>query len=172
MTSQTRGLWLVMTLGVLTITAPACAQENLDQGKTGQQIFASDCAICHKGPQGLAAKAGNGLFGLDSFLREHYTASRQTAAVLAKYLQSVGDAPAADSKRGSSRRAAKPAEKKPDETKKSESKPDAKSEAKSESKSESKSDAKSEAKNEAKGETKPEAKPQQKPDADKPAKSE
>ncbi len=39
------------------------------------QLFASDCAICHKSPAALS-KAG-GLFGMESFLRQHYTASRR-----------------------------------------------------------------------------------------------
>lgn len=160
MTSHIRGLCLAVTLGALATTAPACAQENLDQGKTAQQLFASDCAICHKSAQGLAAKAGSSLFGLDGFLREHYTASRQSAAILARYLQSVGDAPAEPRRGSSSRRAAKPAEKKPDESKKSEP----------QAKSEDKSAAKNDVKSEAKPEQKPEAKPESKPD-EKPAKS-
>ena len=79
--------------GVLALlfVLPAAAQENLDQGKTAAQLFASDCAICHKSPRGLAKNAG--LFGLDSFLREHYTASRELAAAIAKYLEAQGDAP-------------------------------------------------------------------------------
>lgn len=151
MTFHTRGLCLAV-LGALAFAAPAWAQENLDQGKSAQQLFASDCAICHKTPQGLAAKSG-GMFGLDGFLREHYTASRETAAVLAKYLQSVGGEPApADNKRSgnsNSRRAAKPADKKSDDTK---------SGAKPEAKPESKSDAKAEVKPEPKSEPKPEVK--------------
>lgn len=171
MTSHTRNLYLAVTLGVLATVAPACAQENLDQGKTAQQLFASDCAICHKSAQGLAAKAGN---GLDGFLREHYTASRQTASVLAKYLASVGDAPAAvDTKPGNSRRAAKPSATKPGDAKsKSEAKSDIKSNAKSDAKSEIKTEPKTEVKSEAKPESKPEAKSQSKTETDKPAKSE
>lgn len=68
-------------------TAPALAQENLDAGKSAAQLFNSDCAICHKSPQGLAK--GGGMFGLSGFLREHYTASRETAALLAAYLKQV-----------------------------------------------------------------------------------
>ncbi len=168
MTFHTRGLALAVTLGVL---APACAQDNLDQGKGGAQLFASNCAFCHKTPQGLASKSG-GVFGLDGFLREHYTASRETAAILAKYLQSVGGEPAAtDSKRGNSRSAAKPSAKKPDDAKaggKSEPKSESKSESKADAKSETKSEATSETKPEAKREAKPETKPEAKPDADKP----
>ena len=168
MTSHTRNLGLAAAFAMLATIAPACAQENLDQGKTAQQLFASDCAICHKSPQGLAAKAG-GLFGLDGFLREHYTASRQTASLLAKYLQSVGDAPGAEPRRGNSRRTAKPAEKKPSENKTDEAK---KSDAKPEAKSEDKSASKGETKSEAKPEQKPEAKSESQPKSEKPAKSE
>lgn len=162
MTFHTRGLCLAV-LGVLAFAAPACAQENLDHGKSAEQLFASDCAICHKTPQGLAAKSG-GMFGLDGFLREHYTASRETAAVLAKYLQSVGGEPApADNKRsGNSRRAAKPSDKKSDDTK-SGAKPEAKSDAKAEAKPEAKPEQKSEAKPEVKSESNAERKSADKP---------
>ena len=64
--------------------------------KPAAQLFASDCtgAGCHRGPQGLAKDRSQG--GLASFLREHYTNSRESAAALAGYLASVpGDARAA-----------------------------------------------------------------------------
>jgi hypothetical protein len=102
------GIRLVTCLLALCFTAGAGAQENLDQGKSPAQLFASDCAICHKSPQGLA-KAG-GVLGLDRFLREHYTASKETAAAIANYLKAMdtGPAPAARS----TKRAAKGDEKK------------------------------------------------------------
>ena len=81
-------------VGLLAVLgSPLAAQENLDFGKTPAQLFASDCAICHKSPQGLAAKGG-GILGLESFLREHYTASRESAAAIAGYLRAAGNAPA------------------------------------------------------------------------------
>src|SRR5688572_26875230 len=51
--------------------------------KPAPALFASDCtgAGCHKGPQGLGKR-----MGLASFLREHYTNSRESAAALANYL--------------------------------------------------------------------------------------
>jgi hypothetical protein len=78
-----------MAIGALAlcVAGSAAAQENLDSGKNGAQLFASDCTLCHKTPQGLA-KAG-GLMGLEGFLREHYTASRESAAAVATYLRSV-----------------------------------------------------------------------------------
>jgi hypothetical protein len=77
----------------------AGAQESLDRGKSPAQLFASHCSACHKSPRGLA-KSG-GLFGLDSFLREHYMTSRETAAAMSSYLKGLdsGPAPARASKR-------------------------------------------------------------------------
>lgn len=88
-----RGIGPAMAVVALVVAAPAGAQENLDSGKTGAQLYAADCAICHKNPQTLN-KSGGGVFGLSGFLREHYTASKESAASIAAYLQSVGGAPA------------------------------------------------------------------------------
>lgn len=79
--------------GVLALMAvPAAAQENLDSGKTGAQLYASDCAICHKTPQGLTKHVG--ILGLTDYLREHYTASKESAATIAAYVQGVDKGPA------------------------------------------------------------------------------
>ncbi len=88
-----RGIRTAIGMVALCIAVPASAQENLDLGKTPAQLFAANCAICHKSPQSVA-KAG-GMFGLDSFLREHYTASKESAAALAGYLKSMEPAPGA-----------------------------------------------------------------------------
>jgi hypothetical protein len=72
-----RGILLGAAIVTLCAVGGARAQESLDRGKSATQLFASDCSACHKSPQALA-KAG-GLFGLDSFLRTHYTASRESA---------------------------------------------------------------------------------------------
>ncbi len=72
-----RGTRTAIGMVALCMAVPATAQENLDLGKSPAQLFAANCAVCHKSPQGLA-KAG-GMFGLDSFLREHYTASKESA---------------------------------------------------------------------------------------------
>jgi hypothetical protein len=164
-----RGIGLAAGLLAVALAAPAAAQENLDSGKTGAQLYAADCAICHKSAQAL--KKSGGIFGLSSFLREHYTASRESAAAIAGYLDSVGSPPAQKKPAGATKRTAKGDEKaKADEKKakpksgdaKSE-KPDKKdkpSEAKtSEPKSESKGESKSESKSEPKSEPKSEAKP-------------
>lgn len=85
----------ILVAGVLVVlgVTPAWAQENVEAGKTPAQLYASDCAICHKTPQGLTR--GGGIFGLTSFLREHYTASRESAAAIAQYLKTVDQGPAA-----------------------------------------------------------------------------
>jgi hypothetical protein len=74
------------TIGLLAALAPAMAhaQTNLDQGKSASQIFATDCAECHKAAHGL----GNGRTSaaLTDFLREHYTTNRDQAAALAAYV--------------------------------------------------------------------------------------
>jgi len=129
-TSPGSGKWLVIGLSAVSLAGPAFAQESLDKGKTPAQLFASDCAPCHKSPQGLA-KSG-GLFGLDGFLREHYTASRETATAIANYLKSMDTGPAGPGRAG--KRAAKGDDKaksggkkkpatKPDETKGAEKNP-------------------------------------------------
>jgi outer membrane biosynthesis protein TonB len=87
------------TIGLLaimlsaTIASPSFAQTNIDQGKTPAELFANDCAACHKSTRGLAN--GENSLSLSVFLREHYTASRDQAAALAAYvLANGGNAPA------------------------------------------------------------------------------
>lgn len=92
--------------GVLALCAAATAHaqsaattqqgDNYSAGKSAEQLFKSDCSGCHKTAQGLVkASAGLG-FGVDGFLRKHYTTSRETAALLADYL--VANAGAGESK--------------------------------------------------------------------------
>jgi hypothetical protein len=113
------GIGAAIGLAGLCIGGVADAQENLDQGKSAAQLFASNCSICHKSPQGLA-KAG-GILGLDTFLREHYTASKESAGALAAYLKSMDSGPSGPAR--AAKRSAKGDEKaKPDEKKKSDAK--------------------------------------------------
>jgi hypothetical protein len=100
-------LLLTIALWGLCLAGGVGAQESLDKGKNPAQLFASDCSGCHKSAQGLA-KAG-GLFGLENFLRTHYTASRETAAAIANYVRSVDTGPAGPGR--ATRRAAKSDEK-------------------------------------------------------------
>jgi hypothetical protein len=131
--------WIVVGVvgaGLLAAAGVASAQENLDAGKSGAQLYQSNCAICHKSAQALD-KSGGGLFGLESFLREHYTSSRESAAAISAYLNTVGGGPAqahpVRKKAGKKKEAkpetkpdakdAKPAEAKPEEKKSDEKKP-------------------------------------------------
>ena len=119
-----------LTLASLVLAAGgAAAQENLDAGKTGAQLFAQNCALCHKSPRGLA-KSG-GLFGVESFLQEHYTSSSKTAAAIADYLKSVEPGAPPERKRGAKpkgddagKEKAGKKKRKPDEAKSGELKPD------------------------------------------------
>jgi hypothetical protein len=110
------GVGAAVSLAVLCSFGVAIAQENLDQGKSPAQLFTANCSPCHKSPQGLA-KAG-GILGLDSFLREHYTASKESAGALAAYLKSMDTGPAALA-RGAKRNAKGDEKSKADEKKKS-----------------------------------------------------
>jgi cytochrome c553 len=90
-----------LAIGTLTlcVASPAAAQGNLDQGKTAAQLYASACATCHKSPQSVSNTKR--FLGLESFLSQHYTSNRESAAILAAYLRGM-QTPSADSKRGRS----------------------------------------------------------------------
>ena len=48
-------LWLVLVVAGAGLSArSALAQEDLNRGKTPAQLFASDCADCHRNPRALA----------------------------------------------------------------------------------------------------------------------
>jgi hypothetical protein len=100
----------IVAVLVMVATVPAGAQENLDSGKSAAQLFASDCAICHKTPQSLKhAGAPN----LVEFLRQHYAASRESATAIAAYLGKGLAAPARAAKPSAKGDGAKASEKKP-----------------------------------------------------------
>jgi hypothetical protein len=91
------GFRLAFGFLALAIAGSAEAQGNLDQGKTAAQLYASACATCHKSPQSVARTKW--FFGLESFLRQHYTSSSESAAILAVYLKKQATM-SADSARG------------------------------------------------------------------------
>ena len=102
-----RGIRLGLGLLAFAFAGSAAAQGNLDQGKTAAQLYASACATCHKSPPSLSSTSLSNtslsntrwFFGLESFLREHYTSSRESAAILAAYLKEQEKA-LADSQHG------------------------------------------------------------------------
>ena len=77
----------VAGFGLLAFIATAAAQDDFERGKSGAQLYATDCAICHKSIHQL--RNPGGLFGLRGFLQDHYTASREAAANIAAYVESV-----------------------------------------------------------------------------------
>jgi hypothetical protein len=101
-----RGVWLTLGSLALFLTSSG-AQEDLDRGKTPAQLYASGCATCHKSPQSVAKT--NSIFGLESFLSEHYTTSRESAGLLAAYLKGL-EKPSMESKRGRAAGALRPNE--------------------------------------------------------------
>lgn len=159
---------MVLAIGLLAMLlgGAAQAQEDLAAGKSPAQLFTQNCAMCHKSARGLAAagdKAG-GLFGLDNFLAQHYTASGRSAAILAEYLKSV------DKGRASVKRSRKPHR---DAAKKDENKDakkiDKKVEEKAEKKVEKKPDKPAEVTDEAPAKPKADKPKMEEPAAKKPA---
>jgi hypothetical protein len=72
------------TMAVFAVPPMPLNAEDFDAGKSGPQLFESNCSTCHHTPQGLAKRMNS--WSLDSFLREHYTASRASADTLSAYL--------------------------------------------------------------------------------------
>lgn len=69
------------------------AQTDLNAGKSGAQMFASNCAACHRSPAGLVRSRNPN--AVARFLLEHYTARPENASAIASYIISVrGAAPA------------------------------------------------------------------------------
>ncbi len=93
-----RGIELGFGFLALAVANSAGAQGNLDQSKTAAQLYASACATCHKSPQSVSKTKW--FFGLESFLREHYTSSRESAAILAAYLKGQDKTLSAESQLG------------------------------------------------------------------------
>ena len=85
MTMLGHGVRLTISSLALCVASSAGAQGNLDQGKTAAQLYASACATCHESPQSVSTTKR--FFGLETFLREHYTSSSESAAILAAYLK-------------------------------------------------------------------------------------
>jgi hypothetical protein len=92
-----RGVPLAIGLLTLCVASSAEAQGNLDQGKTAAELYATGCAGCHKSPQSVSNTKWR--LALESFLREHYTSSRESAAILAAYLKEQ-DKRSAETQRG------------------------------------------------------------------------
>jgi hypothetical protein len=97
-------VWLALGLFAALACAPARA-ENLDQGKSGQKLFADTCMTCHKSAKGLTRR---GYLALYFFLKDHYVTDSTSAWALTSYLESVEDTPRGRSKKGTEKAAAAP----------------------------------------------------------------
>jgi hypothetical protein len=84
----------IFGFGVLLVLAGTSAKgQDFTAGKTPAQLFSSDCAECHRTPNGLAK--GRDVKTLAAFLREHYTTKSDTAGSLAAYVSGfAGSGPA------------------------------------------------------------------------------
>jgi cytochrome c553 len=114
-----RGLFVLAAFGLLLgagflvggslLPGPALAQ-NIDQGKSAQQLFSGSCVTCHRSPNKLAR--GRMTPTLFLFLQDHYTTSKTEAWQLSSYLASVdtgGGRLRGDSQPPKKRRAPRPA---------------------------------------------------------------
>jgi hypothetical protein len=89
----------IFVLGFAAAFASASAPaQDLTAGKTPAQLFRSDCAECHRSPNGLAKTRD--VRALADFLREHYTTKSETAGALAAYVSSLAGGGAAARNRG------------------------------------------------------------------------
>jgi hypothetical protein len=73
---------------VAVAAADACAQSNIDAGKSPAQLFSNTCNACHRSPRELKPSSAG-------FLREHYMTGGREAAAMAAYLASIGSDPKA-----------------------------------------------------------------------------
>ena len=81
---------------VITVLASGLAKaQDLDRGKSGAQLFTTNCMDCHHSPKGLARDRFS--WTLSLFLQQHYTTSPASAQALTAYLQSI-DAPRSNPK--------------------------------------------------------------------------
>src|SRR2546423_1594935 len=82
----------VFLLGVIVMLTgePICAQD-LDSGKSGERLFATNCAMCHRAPGALATRTNR--LSLFYFLRQHCTTSQASAVELVGYLLAANSKP-------------------------------------------------------------------------------
>lgn len=95
-----RLILLAVVVGCGLGFAQARAQENVERGRTPAQLYASDCADCHRNPRVVGKTMSSG--ALTDYLRLHYTASKETAAAIAAYLTALPADPRAGATRPAS----------------------------------------------------------------------
>lgn len=84
----------VIAVGVALTGATAAWGQNLSAGKTAAQLFSQTCQACHAKP-GVVSGAATANRSLEGFLRQHYTSSREDAALLAAFVRGAPAEPAA-----------------------------------------------------------------------------
>lgn len=84
---RTLGLAAVFC-AMLALTGAESRAQNLEAGKSPGQIFSATCTACHRSPRGLLRSVPPS--SLPSFLREHYTTSRDMAQQLSGFLIANG----------------------------------------------------------------------------------
>jgi mono/diheme cytochrome c family protein len=77
----------LLAIVMVALTGGLARAQDLDRGKSGAQLFATNCVACHHSPNGLAQDSFS--WTLSSFLQQHYTDSPASAQVLTAYLQSI-----------------------------------------------------------------------------------
>lgn len=76
-----------LTIIIMALTGGLARAQDLDRGKSGAQLFETNCVACHHSPGGLTR--GSFSWRLSSFLEQHYTSSPASAQALTAYLQSI-----------------------------------------------------------------------------------
>ena len=80
---------LPLGLALAALSLPSWASDKLDDNKSVQQLFETNCMICHdRGQLTLTMEPRR----LSKFLMVHYTTSARTAEMLARYLTGDYDA--------------------------------------------------------------------------------
>jgi mono/diheme cytochrome c family protein len=87
MTILSRDIRLAIGTLALCVASSAGAQNNLEQSKTGAQLYASYCVACHKSSKSVT-KVRGGLV-LETFVHEHYPITTESAAKIAAYLKGL-----------------------------------------------------------------------------------
>jgi hypothetical protein len=88
----------IFVFGFVAFASASAPAQDLTAGKTPAQLFRSDCAECHRSPNGLARTRD--VRTLADFLREHYTTKSETAGALAAYVSEFAAGGAAARNRG------------------------------------------------------------------------
>jgi hypothetical protein len=91
MRAMTFGRRLCVAAVLAVVVCGSARAENLDEGKSGAQLFAGSCVTCHHRAKGLTH--GRFRLSLYFFLQQHYASNSSAAWELASYLESVDEAP-------------------------------------------------------------------------------